>query len=447
MHVYIPELATLNAPRYTSYPTAAEFDGSVGAEAQSEALGRVSVAEPVSIYVHIPYCHQICWYCGCNTGAIGRVERLAQYVHALEAEMALVAPLVQGQIVSVHFGGGSPSALGPSLLARVVRSLKNAFSMPAAAKWAIELDPRDLDADLVDTIGAAGFSRASLGAQTFSPRIQARINRLQPFGMAAKGAAMLRAAGVEHLNLDLMYGLPDQKLDDIAATISSALTLQPDRVAMFGYAHVPHMLPRQRMIDAAALPGPEQRFWQSALAHDLLVEAGYQSIGFDHFARPQDDLAIAARNGRLQRNFQGFTDDPAHVLIGLGSSAISQFGELLVQNEKHVGRYRLLVTNGRLAGARGVPITAADRLRGELIERLLCDGSVDVAMSASHHGRPMTGLLPCLERLRGMVQHGLVKLEGSRVTVQPEGRPYARLAAAAFDSYRGAEQSRFSRAV
>ena len=447
MHVYIPEFAKLNAPRYTSYPTAAEFGSSVGAEQQFEALSQISVAEPISIYVHVPYCHQICWYCGCNTGAVGRVERLTQYIDALEAEMALVAPLVQGQAISVHFGGGSPNALGPALFAQVVHSLRAAFDISNSAEWAVELDPRDLDAAMADIIGTAGFHRASLGAQTFSHHIQAKINRVQPFQLVANGAAMLKRAGVKHLNLDLMYGLPGQTLDDIAATISSALTLQPDRVAMFGYAHVPHMLPRQRVIEADTLPSAEQRFWQSALAHDLLIEAGYEAIGFDHFARPEDSLTRAARSGGLQRNFQGFTDDPAHVLIGLGSSAISQFGNVLVQNEKHVGQYRMRVTNGRLAGARGVLVTPADRLRGELIERLLCDGSIDLAEVSRQHDRPLREVLPCLERLRAMEQHRLVKLDQWRVTLLPEGRPYARIAAAAFDSYRGGGQNRFSRAV
>lgn len=330
MHVYLDDLAAKQAPRYTSYPTAVEFHNGVGAEDQAEALRAIAPGTVTSLYVHVPYCHEICWYCGCNTGAIGRSDRLDAYVETLEREIARVAAMSAGRVTSVHFGGGSPNALAPASLIRVTRAIRDAFDMDPDAEWAIELDPRRVDNAMAAAIAESGFGRASLGVQTLSLRVQSAINRLQPLRTVSAVTARLRDAGVTAINFDLMYGLPHQTLDDIASTIAQVLALAPDRIAMFGYAHMPRMLPRQRLIDDTALPGPEARFWQSALAHDLLVEADYAAIGFDHFALPEDSLAIAAREGRLRRNFQGFTDDPARTLIGLGPSAISQFDGLLV---------------------------------------------------------------------------------------------------------------------
>lgn len=446
-HRFHADLAERAVPRYTSYPTAAEFHAGVGAREQAEALATVAPGTPVSLYLHIPFCHEICWYCGCNTGAIGRVDRIAAYRDALLREIETVGAQMRGRVVSVHFGGGSPNALPPADLLAVAGALHSRFDLGPGAEWAAELDPRTLSADYAQALAAAGIRRASLGAQTFAPHVQKRINRIQPFRDVARAAHDLRAAGIARINLDLMYGLPGQSLDDIAATIALAQRIAPDRVAMFGYAHMPRMLPRQRMIDDAALPDAPARFWHSALAHDLLVEAGYQAIGFDHFARPEDGIAVAAREGRLRRNFQGFTDDPAAVVIGLGASAISQFDGLLVQNEKHVGRYRMLAGNGLLAGVRGVARTPEDRLRTEIIERLLCDGTVDAAAIAERHGRPASALAAALPPLEALAARGLIALDGLRVTVLAEGRPYARLAACAFDAYRAAPPQRFSRAV
>ncbi|WP_188055994.1 oxygen-independent coproporphyrinogen III oxidase [Sphingosinithalassobacter sp. CS137] len=447
MHRYLPDLAAQSVPRYTSYPIAVAFAPGIGAAEQVAAQQAIAPGTPVSLYLHIPYCHEICWYCGCNTGATGRPDRVSAYRDALLREIETVGARVRGTAVSVHFGGGSPNALAPADWAEIAAGLRSAFDIAPHADWAAELDPRTLSAADAQAIAAAGIGRASLGAQTFAPHIQHRINRIQPFRTVAQAAADLRAAGVARINLDLMYGLPDQRLDAIAATVAQALTLRPDRVAMFGYAHMPRMLPRQRMIDSARLPDAEARFWQSALAHDLMLEAGYRAIGFDHFALPGDSIAQAAREGRLRRNFQGFTDDPATTVIGLGASAISQFDTLFVQNEKHSGRYRMLAGNGAPAGVRGAARTAGDRLRGAVIERLLCDGTVDVAAVAAAHRQPVEALAESLPALAPLVDAGMVAVAEWRVTVLPAGRPYARLAAAAFDAYRAPAADRFSRAV
>ncbi|MCC2979509.1 oxygen-independent coproporphyrinogen III oxidase [Sphingomonas sp. IC4-52] len=446
-HLYLPELAARPAPRYTSYPTALEFSPAVGAADQAAALRGLEAGTSASLYVHVPYCQEICWYCGCNTGATGRPERLAAYVAALAREMRTVGALYQGRISRVHFGGGSPNALSPAQFVSVAETIRSCFLVDEDAEWAAELDPRLLSDDHAAALAEAGVTRVSLGAQTFNLGIQARINRIQPFRQVAEGVSALRRHGIERINLDLMYGLPTQELGDIVETIAKARQLEPDRVAMFGYAHLPSMLPRQRMIDASTLPDAKARFWQSALAHDLLLEAGFAAVGFDHFARPQDSLAIAAGTGRLRRNFQGFTDDQADVVIGLGASSISQFPDLLVQNEKHVGGWRMRALNDTLSGVRGCRRSADDRLRAEIIERILCHGAVDleeVAMRRGASTAQLSGALPIIDGLAGA---GVLERSEWRIRITSIGRPYARLAAAAFDQRSRAQARPTSKAV
>lgn len=445
MHRYFPDLAARTVPRYTSYPTAAAFAPLPDVHAAS--LASVAAETPVSLYLHVPYCHEICWYCGCNTGALGRPERMEMYLAALEREIARVGATLRAPVGSVHFGGGSPNAMSPQAFLALSATLRRHFTIADDAEWAVEIDPRHFSEETAQSYAAAGVSRLSIGAQTFSPHVQAKIGRLQPWRQIAQAMADARQAGIRRFNLDLMYGLPDQTLDDIAATVSAALLLAPDRVAMFGYAHMPQLLPRQRRIDASLLPDAEARFWQSALAHDLLVEAGFEPIGFDHFARPEDTLARAAREGTLRRNFQGFTDDRATTLIGLGASAISQFDGAFVQNEKHVGSYRLGASNGLLMGTRGLLRTAEDRMRGALIERLLCTGRVDVAELAAEHRQSSHAVIADMARLEGLVALGLVERRGTGITINPVGRPYARLVASVFDTALHAREGRFSKAV
>lgn len=447
MHRYLPDLAARAVPRYTSYPTAAEFRDTVGAVEQAAAIDGIVPGTPVSLYVHIPYCHAICWYCGCNTGAIGRTARLDAYLAALMAEITAVAARMRGRVTAVHFGGGSPNALSPEAFAALCDTLRARFDIAADAEWAAEIDPRYFgDAEAI-AFAASGITRLSVGAQTFAPQVQAAIGRIQPYRQVAGAIAAARRAGIGRINLDLMYGLPGQSLDDIAATIMSARRLAPDRVAMFGYAHMPAMLPRQRRIDAARLPDAPARFWQQALAHDLWAEAGYDVIGFDHFARPGDSLAMAAGEGRLRRNFQGFSDDPASVLVGLGASAISQFDGVIVQNEKHVGRYRMQVLNGSLAGSRGVRKSAEDHAAAAVIERLLCDGAVDVAAIATEYGISPAQLCCDPGVLTELATSGAVRLHDWRLELLAGHGAYARLAASAFDRFRAASAGQFSKAV
>lgn len=433
MSRYIPDLYDRPVPRYTSYPTAVDFHEGVGAREQAAALKAVPADMPVSLYVHIPYCREICWYCGCNTGAIGRADRIGRYVEALDAEIASVSRLMRGRVVSIHFGGGRPNALPREELVALIGRLRSAFVTIARPEIAVELDPRLADAAYARALAQAGVSRASLGVQCFAPHVQARINRIQPTGMVERVVGELRDAGISAINFDLLHGLPAQSIEDVAETIRQAITMRPDRIALFGYAHHPRLMPRQRMIDATALPRGPERFEQASHAHDLLVATGYQAIGFDHFALPDDSLACAAREGRLRRNFQGFTDEPGAAVIGLGASAISQFPGLLVQNEKHVGRYRDAALAGRIPAARGIERTDEDRMLGEAIERLLCTGEVDLSVVAHRHGRTIADYFPARTRLQAMVDGGIARMSNGVLSIPPGAMAYARVVATGLD--------------
>jgi len=439
MWPYFPDLLERPVPRYTSYPTAAEFTDDVGAVDQIAALDAIAPHADISLYVHIPYCQEICWYCGCNTGAANRSGRISSYLEALEEEIHLIARHLggRGRIHRIAFGGGSPNAIAPLAFVRLLDRIVTELDA-ASAEISIELDPRSLDDAWYGVLRQTCVTRASLGVQTLVPRIQKVIGRVQPLAMIEDATRRLRAAGIESLNFDLMYGLPDQHLADLETTLSETLQLAPDRIALFGYAHLPSLLPRQRRIDAGDLPDAHRRFEQAAHGFKVLTGAGYRAIGFDHFALPSDPLATAANQGRLHRNFQGFTDDPADILIGLGASAISQFPGLLVQNEKMAGRYRMLVGAHQLAGRRGVERHAEDHWRGEVIEALLCRG--EARMSEDRVSRSRHALEPFIDK-------GLVRCGPTWIRIMPAGLPYARMIASCFDRFRTFSKGQFSHAV
>lgn len=433
---WYPELLARPVPRYTSYPTAAEFVDAPFAEAQAAALAALS--GPVSLYLHIPFCEQICWYCGCNTGAANRSQRLAAYLGALTREIEMVARHIGpgARVTRIAFGGGSPNAIAPTDFVRLIDALTLNFRL-ARPVLSLELDPRSLAPAWFTAIRGIGVIKASLGVQTFDPRVQAAIGRVQPEADIARAMDGLRKAGVDSVNFDLMYGLPHQDEAVLAQTLETAIAMQPDRVALFGYAHVPGVIPRQRRIDATSLPGQRTRFAMAAQGAKRLEAAGYATIGFDHFALPHDDMAKARAAGTLRRNFQGFTDDTAPALIGLGASSVSQFPGLLVQNDKNAGRYRTLVEAGTLPGTRGVVQSPEDRRRAALIETLLCRETVDLPPDVLEDAGE--GLLPFVER-------GLARIKGTRLTLAPHSQPYHRSIAALFDRWRNGGHQ-FSSAV
>jgi oxygen-independent coproporphyrinogen III oxidase len=443
------DLTCRAVPRYTSYPTAVDFSDAVSARQQAAALGTVPADAALSLYVHIPFCDRICWYCGCNTGANNRPERLRRYVDALVTEVATVSAHLEGRglVRSIHFGGGSPNVLPLDLLTKIMRAVDSQLPGSRTAHKALEADPRSLTEAMCRGLAELGFSRVSLGAQTFSPRIQAAINRLQPYDQVAACASWLRAAGIGDINLDLMYGLPRQNLADLEDSLAKAVGLAPNRIALFGYAHLPAALPRQRMIADSDLPDAQARFDQSEHAFNQLTNAGYTAIGFDHFALPHDSLAKAAAAGTLRRNFQGFTDDAAQIVIGLGASAISAFPGVLVQNEKNAGSYALRAQLGRLAGARGVFRSALDRLHGQAIETILCTGKLNTENLCAAMGWPAWQLDSALDALAPLVARGIVQRTSRHLVVPEIARPYARLIAQAFDRRHAPDTARFSKAV
>lgn len=433
---YCPELLERPVPRYTSYPTAAEFVEESFEARQTAALQ--ALRGPVSLYLHIPYCHEICWYCGCNTGAANKTQRLAAYLEALHHEIELVARNLHSsvRIARIAFGGGSPNAIKPTDFVRLVDRLTVNFRL-ARPVLSIELDPRSLDKDWMLAIRGIGVIKASLGVQTLDPKVQAAIGRVQPRDHIERAVDGLRKAGVDSINFDLMYGLPFQDDAVLADTLDQSVAMGADRIALFGYAHVPHMIPRQQRIDASQLPGQRARFRMAAEGYARLIGAGYKAVGFDHFALPDDDLALAVTGGTLRRNFQGFTDDQASALIGLGASSISEFPEVYVQNEKNAGRYRMLLGADQLTGHKGVDRTADDRRRGAIISDLLCRNraAIDGQLLAATR-----------DRLAPFIARGLARLEGNELELLAGSEPYARSIASVFDAYRGG-QKQFSSAV
>lgn len=441
--------AASRAPRYTSYPTAAQFDGAVGSDLHRTWLESAPADEAVSVYVHIPFCRRLCWYCGCNTRVVSRAETISDYVRKIERELELVYRTHGGPFIasSVHFGGGSPDSLSPEDLDWLFASLKHAFLLPKDVEIAAELDPSSVTSDWIHAAARHGLSRASLGVQTFAQPVQAAINRPQSFETIAQVVATLRQARVGSINFDLMYGLPLQTCGDIEDTVEKAVGLKPDRLSVFGYAHVPWMKAHQKLIDPSDLPGASERFEQAETAATLLVRAGYRRIGLDHFALPDDALAKASIEGRLHRNFQGYTTDRAQTLIGLGASAISRFPEGYAQNHSDEVAYRGAIAEGRLATARGVSLSGDDRLRGEIIERLMCGESVDLAALTQKHGQPPNALDDARAPLQRMEGEGLIERRGSSVALTERGRFLVRTVCTAFDRYFLGETVRHAAAV
>jgi oxygen-independent coproporphyrinogen-3 oxidase len=438
-----------NVPRYTSYPTAPHFHSGIDAGICRGWLEEIKEGDEISLYVHIPYCDRLCWFCACHTKQIRRYEPVAAYLRSLHAEIATVARLVRGKafVRAVHFGGGSPTMLKPRDMVALGSALRAGFDFLADAKTSVEIDPNDMDDARLDALAEIGMTRASLGVQDFDPRVQKAINREQSLLQTKAVVDGVRARGIGSVNLDLLYGLPHQTRESVSSTMAQALTLEPDRVALFGYAHVPWFKKHQTMIDEAWLPGPAERFAQSQIATCLMLNAGYQAVGFDHFAKPGDALAVAARTGTLHRNFQGYTEDCCETLIGLGPSSVSRFRQGYSQNMPATAEYARMVADGGLAGMRGIALSADDRMRGWVIERLMCDfafSAVDLVDRYGQAGQRLLGLA------RSMVLHDrapLLELEGDRFVVPAESRPFVRSIAAKFDAYFDTGTARHSAAV
>jgi len=436
-------------PRYTSYPTAPHFSPAIGEADYRAWLKSLSPRQGASIYLHVPFCRSMCWYCGCHTSVAKRDDPVAVYTSGLRTEARLVAETIGRRlpISHIHFGGGTPTIMTPEAFADLVGMLRYAYFVQPDAEIAVEIDPRTLTEQMAEALGFSGVNRASLGVQSFDPVVQRAINRLQSFEQTATCVERLRRFGIGKLNFDLLYGLPLQTVDSCLDTVTRCIELRPDRFSVFGYAHVPSFKKHQRKISESALPDSIERYLQSETIAEALIDAGYVRIGFDHFALPGDNLAAARRAGRLRRNFQGYTDDSADTLIGLGASAIGRMPQGFVQNVVTTRDYLSRVAEERLATVKGYAFTADDRFRADIIERVMCDMAVDLSEIARSHGRDPRTAIVDPSRLESLIADGAVTVEDDRLSVSDGAEFLVRSVASAFDAHLARSVATHSRAV
>ena len=431
------DLLEARVPRYTSYPTAPHFHPGVTGETFEGWLQNLPAGMPLSLYLHVPFCDTLCWFCGCHTKIVNTYSPLASYLDFLAIEIARIAEIVGPghPVTHIHWGGGSPTMLSPADVKKLAGWLRKQFEIAPDAEFAIEIDPRGLTDDMIAALAEAGVNRASIGVQDCDDKVQQAINRIQPFEVTESAVRRLRDAGISALNIDLIYGLPYQTQANVARTIEQVMTLDPDRFAVFGYAHVPHFKKHQQLIPQESLPDAEERFAQFELAHALLSTGGYAAIGLDHFARPGDALAVAHSEGRLARNFQGYTTDSAPALIGFGASSISALPQGYVQNRPEVREWRKAIESGELPVARGIALDDGDRLRRTIIERLMCDLKADIDKIGKPFGRGARDFAQEFAALAPLVEQGVATIDGASIAVPHSARSAVRLVCAAFDTY------------
>ncbi|MZR13464.1 oxygen-independent coproporphyrinogen III oxidase [Maritimibacter sp. DP07] len=434
-------------PRYTSYPTAPHFAGGVGEETVSRWIDAIPAGSQISLYLHVPFCRRLCWFCACRTQGTSTLSPVAAYVDSLTQELqTLKSRLADGITIShLHWGGGTPTLLAPDMIERLAAAIFDTAPLGENAQFSVEIDPNEIDGPRMDALVAAGLNRASLGVQDFDPMIQEVIGRPQSFEITREAVDGLRERGVESLNIDLLYGLPHQTKARMANSVEKVLALEPDRVALFGYAHVPWMARRQGLIPTEALPSPEERLELFNLSSELFTADGFEAIGIDHFALPGDGLSRAHRAGTMRRNFQGYTEDSAEVLIGLGASSISRYPQGYAQNAPATSAYQERVRAGMIPVSRGHAFAGDDILRGRAVEALLCDFRVDLPAIARKVGAEPEAALALADGLQETLP-GTVSIENGVVSIRPEARPLARMIARYFDAYE-MDESGHSQAV
>jgi oxygen-independent coproporphyrinogen III oxidase len=436
-------------PRYTSYPTAPHFSAATGPGTYAEWLKAIPRNASASLYIHVPFCRAMCWYCGCHTSVARRDEPIAAYAAALRCEIDMVSRQIDRrlQVDHVHFGGGTPTIIAPEAFADLVGSIRHSFFVGPSAEIAVEIDPRRLTPKMTEALALGGVNRASLGVQSFDPAVQRAINRVQSFEVTAAATDGLRRADVAGINFDLIYGLPHQTVASCLDTVRQCVQLRPDRFSVFGYAHVPAFKKHQRKIEEAALPDSLERHRQSEAVAGALTRAGYVRIGLDHFALPDDSMASALRDGALRRNFQGYTTDASNILLGFGASAIGHLPQGYVQNEVATRAYAESIADGGLATVKGYALTDDDRLRAEIIERIMCDFSVDLGQICARYGSAPEAVLRSAPRLQDLISDGIAELNGASLAVTEDSRFLVRSVAAAFDAHLDGSKQLHSRAV
>ncbi len=435
-NAWIP-YAEKNAPRYTSYPTAAQFSDSITSSNVSEWAQAIPPQKPISLYVHVPFCEQLCWYCGCHTTIPNGYDRISRYFQTLMKEIDLVASNLGSYegVSHLHFGGGTPNALSDEDMLTLLDKLRRAFKVLDDAEVAIELDPRTLNLQMIRSLAAGGVSRASLGVQDFDGKVQRTVNRVQPFELVKQSVEWLRNWEIKDINFDLLYGLPFQTPETVKETALKAIELQPDRISAFGYAHIPWFAKHQKAIDGSALPNLHQRFDLYHIISETLVQNDYIAIGLDHFAKKSDPLSTALTEKRLQRNFQGYTDDTCDTLIALGPSGISELPAGFCQNEKNIKLWTEHIERGNLSITRGVAINRDDALRREVISELMCYLEVDFGIICEKYGFPVEYLDESLTQLQALSMDGLCYVARRKITVPETARIMLRSVAQTFDKH------------
>jgi oxygen-independent coproporphyrinogen-3 oxidase len=432
-------------PRYTSYPPATKFSNDVTGPVYRDWIESIPEGSRISLYLHVPFCRRLCWFCACRTQGVRSDEPVLAYVETLKTEIAnLGALLPQGvSVAKLHWGGGTPTLLSAASMTDLAAHLRRHVSFAEDIEFSVEVDPNEIDEARLTALAEAGMNRASIGVQDFDPEIQKTIGRLQSYEVTRATVEGLRAHGIHSLNADILYGLPDQSQARISDSVQMLLSLSPDRVALYGYAHVPWMAKRQAMIPTDALPSPEQRLKLFETARRLFLWDKYDEIGIDHFAKPTDSMAKAARSGHLRRNFQGYTDDTCDVLIGLGASAISRFPQGYAQNASSTAAYQKAVRAGELATGRGHVFKGEDRLRSRLIELLMCDFAIDFDTVQAEFAVDDAALQALCSP--AVAQFGeMVSLKSRRFEIPTEGRALTRMIARSFDAYEMREEGHSS---
>ncbi|MCR8923654.1 oxygen-independent coproporphyrinogen III oxidase [Dasania sp. GY-MA-18] len=437
-----PHKYDVTGPRYTSYPTALQFQANFGCNEYRQELlkQKGSTIAPLSLYVHIPFCHNICYYCACNKIVTRDHSAGRRYLSYLAKEISLQAELVglQRTVTQLHLGGGTPTFLSDAELTELMHLLGQHFKLSdqPSREYSIEIDPRTVNSDRLALLRGLGFNRLSFGVQDFDHEVQVAINRVQPFNTLQVLTDTARLHQFNSLSFDLIYGLPKQSLHSLTHTLAQVIELAPDRIAFYNYAHLPTRFSSQRAIDRQALPTAEQRLAMLALIETTLSTAGYCHIGMDHFVKPDDELAIAQQEGRLQRNFQGYSTCLAPDLIGLGVSSISSLAHSYAQNEKDLERYYERLDNQQLAIARGLTLSHDDHIRRQVISQLICNRQLNIKQLEKQFQIDFKQYFnDCLETLKYLQKDGLILMESDKIRVTLKGRPLLRNICMTFDNY------------
>lgn len=426
-----------NVPRYTSYPTAPHFSASVTGELYRKWLESLPENEELSIYLHIPFCKQLCWYCGCHTKITNRYAPIEAYISLLKNEIALVSKTLKSRrrISQIHFGGGSPSIICPEDFTEIIGSLKSNFIINDDANIAIEIDPRNLTEAKVAAYAKSGVKRASLGVQDFNLKVQKAINRIQPFSCVYEAFRLLRDYGINDISIDLIYGLPYQTIEIIQENISNALLLKPCRIALFGYAHVPWIKKHMSLISEDSLSSAAERMEMFQAASLQLLNAKFTAIGLDHFVREDDAMLQSLKNGDLKRNFQGYEVNASETIIGLGASAISTMPQGYSQNYLEIENYSKAINAGNLPTTKGLILNNDDKLRREIINHLMCYLHADISKICREYNANPETFKETFARLQPLMDDNLIAISGYNISIAPNARQIVRVVCSKFDRY------------